>query len=110
MGPSGNGLVGADERGGKPAESRAFRLSAAPVRLQKAVLRSRENAAVKRRKASRSASWAGVPSRWRDRPNRKAATVRRSAQRLSALCPLGLGDISQKRPGACSPERWSLAS
>ena len=35
MSPSGNGLVGADERGGKPAESRAFRLSAAPVRFQK---------------------------------------------------------------------------
>jgi hypothetical protein len=30
-------LVGVDERGGKPAESRAFRLSAAPVRFQKAV-------------------------------------------------------------------------
>src|SRR5436305_8065882 len=42
MGPSGNGLVGADERGGKPAESRAFRLSAAPVRFQKAVSRSKE--------------------------------------------------------------------
>src|SRR3954467_7948474 len=42
MGPSGNGLVGADERGGKPAESRAFRLSAAPVCFQKAVSRSKE--------------------------------------------------------------------
>jgi len=28
VGPFGNGLVGTDERGGKPAESRAFRLSA----------------------------------------------------------------------------------
>src|SRR3954471_2219024 len=46
MGPSGNGLVGADERGGKPAESRAFRLSAAPVCFQKAVSRSKENAAL----------------------------------------------------------------
>src|SRR6476469_6492438 len=42
VGPSGNGLVEADERGGKPAESRAFRLSAAPVRFQKAVSRSKE--------------------------------------------------------------------
>jgi len=49
MGPSGNGLVGADERGGKPAESRAFRLSAAPVRSQKAVSGTKENAAAKRR-------------------------------------------------------------
>ena len=59
MGPSGNGLVGADERGGKPAESRAFRLSAAPVRSQKAVSGLKENAAVERRKARRSALWAG---------------------------------------------------
>src|SRR3954452_8171507 len=41
MGPSGNGLVGADERGGKPAESRAYRMGA-PVRFQKAVSRSKE--------------------------------------------------------------------
>ena len=36
VGPSDNGLVGADERGGKPAESRAYRMGA-PVRFQKAV-------------------------------------------------------------------------
>src|SRR3954449_9733660 len=41
VGPSGNGLVGADERGGKPAESRAYRMGA-PVRLQKAVSSSKE--------------------------------------------------------------------
>ena len=52
VGPSGNGLVGVDERGGKPAESRAFRLSAAPVRSQKAVPRSKENAAVERREVN----------------------------------------------------------
>jgi len=39
VGPSGNGLVGADERGWKPAESRAYRMGA-PVRSQKAVSRS----------------------------------------------------------------------
>jgi hypothetical protein len=49
LGPSGNGLVGADERRAKnSAESRAFRMGA-PVRFQKAVSRSKENAAVKRR-------------------------------------------------------------
>ena len=58
VGPSGNGLVGADERGGKPAESRAFRLSAAPVRLQKAVSRSKENAAVERREVNALRHWA----------------------------------------------------
>ena len=49
VGPSGNGLVGADERRAKiPAESRAFRMGA-PVRFQKAVPRTKENAAVRRR-------------------------------------------------------------
>ena len=62
MGPSGNGLVGADERGGKPAESRAYRMGA-PVRFQKAVSRFKENAAVGRRKARRPALWAGNPVR-----------------------------------------------
>ena len=33
----------------------------APVRLQKAVSRSKENAAVERREARRSALWAGNP-------------------------------------------------
>jgi len=56
-------LVGMDERGGKPAESRAFRLSAAPVRFQKAVPGSKENAAVGRREARRHALWAGNPVR-----------------------------------------------
>src|SRR5580704_9598197 len=41
MGPSGNGLVETDERGGKPAESRAFRM-AVPVRFQKAVPGTKE--------------------------------------------------------------------
>src|SRR3954453_9892570 len=58
VGPSGNGLVGADERGGKPVESRAYRMGA-PVRFQKAVSRSKENAAVERRGAPPFASWAG---------------------------------------------------
>ena len=63
VGPSGNGLVGADERRAKnSAESRAYRMGA-PVRLQKAVSRSRENAAVGRREARRHALWAGNPVR-----------------------------------------------
>jgi len=62
VGPSGNGLVGADERGRKPAESRAFRMGA-PVRFQKAVLGLKENAAAERRKARRSALWIGNPVR-----------------------------------------------
>ena len=49
MGPSGNGLVGADERRAKnSAESRAYRMGA-PVRFQKAVPGTKENAAAKRR-------------------------------------------------------------
>ena len=49
-----------------------------------------------------------VPFRRRDRPNRKAATVRRSAQRLSALCPLGWGLFPRRRPGAPSPGTMEL--
>ena len=63
MGPSGNGLVEADERGAKnSAESRAYRMGA-PVRFQKAVSGLKENAAVERREARRSASWIGNPVR-----------------------------------------------
>src|SRR3954453_21016737 len=79
VGPSGNGLVGADERGGKPVESRAYRMGA-PVRFQKAVSRSRENAAVERRKARRPASWAGrsLPLKGQAQPQ-GGHRVRRSA-------------------------------
>src|ERR1041385_9159968 len=53
-------LVGADERGGNPAESTAFRLSAAPVRFQKAVPGSKEK--------RRSGAPKGAPVRVMDRP------------------------------------------
>jgi hypothetical protein len=61
VGPSGNGLV---ERM-KAAKTRGIKgvRMGAPVRLQKAVSRSEENAAVERRKARRSALWAGHPVR-----------------------------------------------
>src|SRR5436190_23548982 len=59
MGPSGNGLVGADERGGKPAESRAYRMGA-PVRFQKAVSGSKEK--------RRGEAPIGAPVRVMDRP------------------------------------------
>src|SRR5260221_12551139 len=52
----------------------------APVRLQKAVPRTKENAAVERREARRSALWAGNPVRRWEGPCRKAGQwVRRSA-------------------------------
>ena len=58
MGPSGNGLVGADERRAKnSAESRAHRMGA-PVRLQKAVSGLKENAAVERREVNALRHWA----------------------------------------------------
>src|ERR1051326_5322 len=55
MGPSGNGLVGADERGESP-RNQGLSVKGAPVRFQKAVSGLKENAAVKRRKASRPAA------------------------------------------------------
>ena len=57
MGPSGNGLVGADERGGKPAESRAFRM-AAPVCSQKAVSGSKEKRRSGAPRGERPSHWA----------------------------------------------------
>src|SRR5216684_3596933 len=81
MGPSGNGLVGADERRAKnSAESRAYR-KGAPVRFQKAVSRSKENAAVERRKARRSALWTGssLPAGGTGSDRKTGQWVRRSA-------------------------------
>ena len=72
VGPSGNGLMEADEGGRKPAESRAFRESAAPVRFQKAVSRSKENAAVERREANAQRYWACAARRQRCYPRLSA--------------------------------------
>src|SRR6478735_8928576 len=76
VGPSGNGLVGADERGRKLADSRAYRMGA-PVRFQKAVSRSKENAAVERRQANAHRHWAYAA-------RRQDVTPRLSA--LRSLC------------------------
>src|SRR5438876_2827800 len=71
---------GADERRGeKPCGIRELS-ECGSFRLQKAVPRTKENAAVERREARRSALWAGNPVRRRERPCRKAGQrVRRSA-------------------------------
>src|SRR6266851_316759 len=60
VGPSGNGLVKRMNAGRKSCGIKGARMGA-PVRLQKAVPRSKENAAVERREARRSASWTGNP-------------------------------------------------
>jgi hypothetical protein len=86
VGPSGNGLVGADERGRNPAESRAYRMGA-PVRFQKAVSGSKENAAVERRQANAQRHWAYAARRHDVTP------------RLSALRSL------TSREGRCLPHR-----
>ena len=59
MGPSGNGLVERMKAGETPWNQGRRRV--APVRFQKAVLRSKETAAVERREASWSALRAGNP-------------------------------------------------
>ena len=61
MGPSGNGLV-ERMKAGKARGIKGVRMGA-PVRFQKAVPRFKENAAVERREARRSALWAGNPVR-----------------------------------------------
>src|SRR6476469_7996795 len=73
---------------GESPRNQGLSVKGAPVRLQKAVSRLKENAAVERREARRSASWTGSPSRWRDRFDRKVgprgAAFRTSAFRRSA--------------------------
>src|SRR5438045_9753683 len=58
VGPSGNGLVERMKAGESPW-NQGRSVKAAPVRFQKAVPRSKENAAVERREARRSALWTG---------------------------------------------------
>jgi hypothetical protein len=104
MGPSGNGLVEADERGGNPAESRAFRMGA-PVRFQKAVSGSKEKRrgeapkGVLVRVMDRRFPPAGGTGPTSRRP--PGAAFRTSASRRFA--PLGLGANPQRRLGARSP-------
>ena len=76
---------GADESGGNPVESRAV-VNGAPVRFQKAIPGLKENAAVERREARRSALWIGssLPLEGQAMPQGRP-TGRRSGPRLSAL-------------------------
>src|SRR3954470_15017561 len=57
VGPSGNGLVKRMKAGESPP-NQGRSVKAAPVRLQKAVPRSKENAAVERREANAQRHWA----------------------------------------------------
>src|SRR5258708_32801379 len=57
VGPSGNGLVKRMNAGRKPGGIKGVRMGA-PVRLQKAVPRSKENAAVERREVNAQRYWA----------------------------------------------------
>ena len=57
VGPSGNGLVKRMKAGESPP-NQGRSVKAAPVRLQKAVPRSKENAAVERREANALRHWA----------------------------------------------------
>ena len=62
VGPSGNGLVKRMNAGRKPGGIKGVRMGA-PVRLQKAVPRSKENAAVERREANAQRYWACAAKR-----------------------------------------------
>src|SRR5437773_10385790 len=86
----------------------------APVRLQKAVPRTKENAAVERREARRSALWTGNPVRRRDRIDRKvepmgAAFRAREFRRSATLCWRGEGfetdNLDGSPPGCAARQR-----
>ena len=110
MGPSGNGLVGADERGRNPAESRAYRMDA-PVRFQKAVPGLKENVAVERREARRSALWIGssLPLEGQAQPQGGHGAAIRTAPvgalppRSGGLRPQEMGANSQTAAGRRTP-------
>src|SRR5437762_3406505 len=75
VGPSGNGLVKRMKAGESPP-NQGRSVKAAPVRLQKAVPRTKENVAVERREANALRHWACAARRLKCYP------------RLSALRPL----------------------
>ena len=79
VGPSGNGLVERMKAGESPWDQ-GCSVKATPVRFQKAVPRTKENAAVERREANALRYW--------------ACAARRSTviPRLSALCSLTSGE------------------
>ena len=67
VGPSGNGLVKRMNAGRKPCGIKGVRMGA-PVRLQKAVPGSKENAAVERREVNALRHWACAARRLRCLP------------------------------------------
>src|SRR5258708_33536233 len=71
VGPSGNGLVKRMNAGRKSCGIKGVRMGA-PVRLQKAVPRSKENAAVERREANAQRYWACAARRLRCYPRLSA--------------------------------------
>src|SRR5882724_10742550 len=71
VGPSGNGLVKRMNAGRKPGGIKGVRMGA-PVRLQKAVPRSKENAAVERREVNALRHWACAARRLRCYPRLSA--------------------------------------
>src|SRR5712664_1463857 len=75
----------------------------APVRFQKAVPRSKENAAVERRKARRSALWAGsslpLEGQVRSQDGPTGAAIRAREFRRSASLFLGLRRVRNRQFG-----------
>src|SRR5439155_24747437 len=71
VGPSGNGLVKQMNAGRKSCGIKGVRMGA-PVRLQKAVPRSKENAAVERREVNAQRHWACAARRLKCYPRLSA--------------------------------------
>ena len=97
---------GADERRAKTLRDQGD-LANGSFHFQKAVRGRRKNAAVKRRKARRPASWAGRSLPLEGRPCRKAGhRVRRSAPALVGASPPRTGGMPQGGRAHPPPERW----
>ena len=94
VGPSGNGLVKRMNAGRKSCGIKGVRMGA-PVRSQKAVSRSKENAAVERREANAQRHWACAARRCN-------VTPRLSALRSPHVCEGAFPLVSEgmEMPGA----------
>ena len=94
VGPSGNGLVKRMNAGRKSCGIKGVRMGA-PVRLQKAVPRSKENAAVERREANALRHWACAARRLRCYPRLSALRSPHVCEGAFPLVSEGMGN-----PGA----------
>src|SRR5882724_3497014 len=102
VGPSGNGLVKRMNAGRKPGGIKGVRMGA-PVRLQKAVPRSKENAAVERREVNAQRHWACAARRSTVIPRLSALRSLTSGEQGNAGAPRASREQGRRSFADCPP-------